>query len=111
VITLVLAFMIESLATSDSSNAYLRISLIYGFLAAVFEYIQVAYSADALRYIDQDWNMIAPKGKLCPSLFYEIGICNYWQDPAVPVEDDSNRTQVEVDPADDDDAREQIIGF
>ena len=78
----------------------------YLVLAALYDWIIVTSSVEALRYLDPEWNLEPPGGNLCPSLFYVIGICEYWEDPNKQEE----KEITVIDPADDIDQTKETKG-
>ena len=106
IIGFIILILLTSLGNSNTSSNLTYTALAYTGLAALWEWIKVTNSVEALRYVDPEWNLEPPGGNLCPSLFYVIGICEYWEDP-----DEQHEEQIAViDPADDIDRTKETIG-
>ena len=97
IIFFVFVLLQKSIFESKTSSNLTYTMIAYAVLAALWEWVKVTNSVEALRYVDPEWNLEPPGGNLCPSLFYVVDICEYWEDPA---EKEEKQITV-VDPADD----------
>ena len=68
--------LLRAMATEGESS-YSVTTVMYGLQAALWEWIALKRSVDAIRYLDPSWNRVDLGGILCPSIFYGIGICEF----------------------------------